>query len=578
MSSSPNALPDPSATPDALHRPRLYTPGVSNHLGDRLLTFDNGTASSLELLKFKIEFSTAPGFEAALRKRVDDFGRFRHPSVAPVRGVEWMGDGDGLALVSIHTAGRRLSEILKDARGATFAFELLRQLGPALVALQQCAPGIAHGAITPERVIVTREGRLVLVEHVLGAALDELKFPAARVRAELGLAAPNDAGPIKFTPRLDVMQLAFVSLSLLLGRRLDAAEYPANIMPLLDEFTRTDAAGAARLRPWLERALQTGARPFASAQDAMEAFSAIPEAPVAAPVVAPARPVPAPPVPSQVTHFMSADAKMSADPKRTPTPPAAVEDTAMPNVPPAVPTQWHSGRAFRVVKWTAAALALLVVGEGLVIAGLFTRPASVVIAPAPPRAEVLATSLPAVITIPPPATPDAAAPAPTTAKAADGPAPAPATPKTDATADRPAPAGSRFGGVKVASPIELQVFESNALLGSNGGPIAINEGPHLLELVNDALGFRYRQSVTVKAGQMSTINIAVPDGRISINAVPWADVVIDGTPAGQTPIANLSLKIGQHEIVFRHPQLGEQKQTVTVKVEGLTRVSAVLQK
>ena len=69
----------------------------------------------------------------------------------------------------------------------------------------------------------------------------------------------------------------------------------------------------------------------------------------------------------------------------------------------------------------------------------------------------------------------------------------------------------------------------------------------------------------------------MPNGRVSINAVPWAEVSIDGTPAGQTPLANLSLPIGTHEVVFKHPQFGERKQTITVKVDGLTRVSQSFQ-
>jgi hypothetical protein len=77
---------------------------------------------------------------------------------------------------------------------------------------------------------------------------------------------------------------------------------------------------------------------------------------------------------------------------------------------------------------------------------------------------------------------------------------------------------------------------------------------------------------------MTAITIAVPNGRVSINAAPWADVWIDGAAAGQTPLANLVLPIGTHEIVFRHPQLGEQRQQVTVKADGLARVSAVLQR
>jgi len=154
-------------------------------------------------------------------------------------------------------------------------------------------------------------------------------------------------------------------------------------------------------------------------------------------------------------------------------------------------------------------------------------------------------------------------------------------PVSEANAEPVAPAppvGSRFGGVKVSCPIELQVREGETLVGSTAGPIALSDGPHALDLVNDALGFRLRQNVTIKAGQMTPLAIGVPNGRVSINAVPWASVLIDGVAAGDTPLANLSIPIGSHDILFRHPQLGEQRQTVVVKVEGLTRVSAVLQK
>jgi hypothetical protein len=140
------------------------------------------------------------------------------------------------------------------------------------------------------------------------------------------------------------------------------------------------------------------------------------------------------------------------------------------------------------------------------------------------------------------------------------------------------PAGSSVGGIRVTSPIELQVLENGNLVGSTAGPIAVNDGSHTFELVNEALGFRLRQTVAVKPGQFTNLNVSVPNGRISINAAPWADVWIDGTAAGQTPLANLSLPIGSHEIVFRHPELGEQRQHVDVKVGGLTRVSAILQK
>jgi hypothetical protein len=99
----------------------------------------------------------------------------------------------------------------------------------------------------------------------------------------------------------------------------------------------------------------------------------------------------------------------------------------------------------------------------------------------------------------------------------------------------------------------------------------------MFEFVNELTGFRYSQSVTVRAGKMTNLAISVPKGRVSINAVPWAEVLIDGSAQGQTPLANLSLPIGSHEIVFRHPQLGERKQTVVVKVEGLAKVTQTFQ-
>ena len=140
----------------------------------------------------------------------------------------------------------------------------------------------------------------------------------------------------------------------------------------------------------------------------------------------------------------------------------------------------------------------------------------------------------------------------------------------------PTAAGGRFGGLKVTSAFDLQAFENGQAVGSSSGPIALAEGKHTIELVNDVLGFRTRAAVDVKAGQMTALTLPVPNGRISINASPWASVLIDGAAAGDTPIANLEIPIGAHDVVFRHPEFGEQRQRIVVKVEGMTRVGATM--
>jgi serine/threonine-protein kinase len=72
--------------------------------------------------------------------------------------------------------------------------------------------------------------------------------------------------------------------------------------------------------------------------------------------------------------------------------------------------------------------------------------------------------------------------------------------------------------------------------------------------------------------------VSPPNGLLSINASPWAEVWIDGKPAGETPLANLSVSLGEHEIVFRHPDMGEQRRTALVRVDGVTRVSVNFQR
>jgi hypothetical protein len=103
-------------------------------------------------------------------------------------------------------------------------------------------------------------------------------------------------------------------------------------------------------------------------------------------------------------------------------------------------------------------------------------------------------------------------------------------------------------------------------------------GDHELEFVNDGLGFRATRHIGITAGKTATTSIAVPNGTLSVNALPWADVFIDGKHAGQTPLGNVSLPIGTHEVIFRHPDLGERKETVTVTASAIARLGVDLRK
>jgi hypothetical protein len=66
---------------------------------------------------------------------------------------------------------------------------------------------------------------------------------------------------------------------------------------------------------------------------------------------------------------------------------------------------------------------------------------------------------------------------------------------------------------------------------------------------------------------------ATGQGKISLASIPAASVVIDGRPAGQTPVT-LSVAPGMHTVVFVHPQRGRKVVSVQV-VAGKTSPASV---
>jgi hypothetical protein len=87
------------------------------------------------------------------------------------------------------------------------------------------------------------------------------------------------------------------------------------------------------------------------------------------------------------------------------------------------------------------------------------------------------------------------------------------------------------------------------------------------------MGYRVTRVVNVMPGKVETLKVDLPNGIVNVNATPWAEVFVDGQRVGETPIGNLSMPIGPHEIVFRHPQFGEKRHAISVTLNGPMRVS-----
>jgi hypothetical protein len=255
----------------------LDAPEFVDGLGERTLLTDAASGETVEALHLRPALTSVPSFEFALRERTARLANFRQNAFARVRRVDRT--PTGLAVVSDHVAGFRLSQMLGIAedRGLAVdtnaALSLIRQMLPAIVLLHENARDVAHGALGPDRLIVTPHARLVVAEYVLGSALEQLQLSHDRLWRDYRIPMPPSAGAPRFDHRADVMQMGLTSLALILGRPFRDEDL-GRINELLAESTETSAGGARQplsqgLRGWLARALQIDPRrPFLTAREA----------------------------------------------------------------------------------------------------------------------------------------------------------------------------------------------------------------------------------------------------------------------------------------------------------------------
>jgi len=651
-------------------------------LGERRRMTDS-TGAEADLLCLAGEIASVPGVESVLRKSVSGLAGFRHPSFPELRSVERLG-GTTLAVLSNAAPGIRLSELLAGERRTTLdlaaALHVIRQAIAAVEALHSYDHEIAHGAIGPERIVITGRARVVVTDYALGAALELLRYSHQHYWKSLRVPLPRSAGLARFDQRVDVTQLGVIALTLFLGRPLRDDEYSAKLVDLAGTFQTMGVTGDLEpLRPgliaWLSRALQLDphhsftsaaearvelecllldedrAAGLASLERLLARHGVAPEpegkaAPPPLPVRAPApvvMPPPTPPVvPPQAARADVPPAPLLAPPM----PPPVSRHATRPQWPrvavAVVVLAVFTAAGMFVVRRRASASALTA-GAGtltvqsnpagvpldidgkasgvtpatvslpagthtiLLRAGGQPRTMSVVVAAGAQMSQYieLAKTTPTigglvVRTEPPGASvtidrvPQGASPVSianltpgdhTVIVSSDGVSVEQlVTVEAGMTSSLVVPIAARergpvSGWIAVTSPIDVQIFEGGRLLGTNQTDrIMVPAGEHRLDLVNDALGYRVARSVSVAPGKVESMALKLPMGSMAINAVPWAEVWVDGEKAGDTPIGNLQTAIGRHDVVFRHPELGEARQTVTVKLSEPARLSVDMRK
>ena len=133
------------------------------------------------------------------------------------------------------------------------------------------------------------------------------------------------------------------------------------------------------------------------------------------------------------------------------------------------------------------------------------------------------------------------------------------------------------GWLAVKSAVELEIYEGESLVGSSRNPrLLFMPGRHTLRMVNRDLGVELEKVTDVRPGVTATVPVELPKGSLSLNATPWAEVLLDGVSIGETPIADYRAPAGSHELVFRHPTLGERRRSIVLSLHGPFRLGVDL--
>lgn len=258
--------------------PTIFADGF----GRRVLRVASADAPVLEHLLLNPVLAAHDGFMAALQERVSHLQSRRLPSYVRTLSIDADAAG-GPELISEHVRGWRLADLLDVAESENLRLDigvvllLLRQLLPTAAMLSTQARDAASGALGPEHLVLTPQGRLVLADAVFGPAIEALQWPADELWRTLRVAsAPGRA----VSQRGDVVQVGITVLSLVAGRRLRDDEFPDRLEVLVSSARQKapsviDAPLSPGLRDWLMRALQLAPKPFEKLFDAQMALERV---------------------------------------------------------------------------------------------------------------------------------------------------------------------------------------------------------------------------------------------------------------------------------------------------------------
>jgi hypothetical protein len=122
------------------------------------------------------------------------------------------------------------------------------------------------------------------------------------------------------------------------------------------------------------------------------------------------------------------------------------------------------------------------------------------------------------------------------------------------------------GYLSIVSRLQLDIFLGSRRIGSSDDEkVALPAGTHRLTFINKRVGFRGELTVDIKAGEVTAYSVSPPTGGLVVKTTAGAEIFMDGQSLGVAPLGELEVPVGVHNIVVKHPELGEKPVTVEIK-------------
>jgi hypothetical protein len=121
------------------------------------------------------------------------------------------------------------------------------------------------------------------------------------------------------------------------------------------------------------------------------------------------------------------------------------------------------------------------------------------------------------------------------------------------------------GWLQVSSPIDVAVLDgANAMQLDASSRVLLKPGAHSIRFENRALDFSQTRPIEIEPGGTTRVSVDVPDSTLTITGSVGAEVFVDGTKVGQTPLTDFPVKIGPRDVMVVAPSGATRHGSVTV--------------